>query len=272
MILLQSELEPLGVRLIFSVGEEEKRRLYRESHLLFSPSDNYQETFGLTVIEAMHYGCVPLVTDFDGYRDLVRDGINGFRIRTVAGSIPSRLFSAQTVISEGTYHGWWAAGVAFDPLEASRLIGRLADDDSLCVSMSKAARKSAAEFSISRCSSRIESLLDRNVGPADHQDRVQMAGPANPFVWDFTELFSSHPSEIWGKQRVAITGWGEEYLRAPYKINQIILLSGAVGIEDVRKFLFLLKRGHSIEECLRRGVEPVVASLALKNGLISLSD
>jgi glycosyltransferase involved in cell wall biosynthesis len=47
-------------------------------------SDNIQETFGLTPIEAMAAGLPCVVTDWDGYKDTVRHGEDGFRIPTVA--------------------------------------------------------------------------------------------------------------------------------------------------------------------------------------------
>ena len=46
-------------------------------------SDNIQETFGLTPVEAMAAGLPCIVTDWDGYRDTVRHGEDGFRIDTV---------------------------------------------------------------------------------------------------------------------------------------------------------------------------------------------
>lgn len=48
-----------------------------------SLSDNIQETFGLVPIEAMAAGLPVVVSDWDGYRDTVRDGVDGIRIPTV---------------------------------------------------------------------------------------------------------------------------------------------------------------------------------------------
>ena len=47
-----------------------------------SLSDNIQETFGLTPIEAMAAGLPSVVSDWDGYRDTVRSGIDGFAVPT----------------------------------------------------------------------------------------------------------------------------------------------------------------------------------------------
>lgn len=45
--------------------------------------DNIQETFGLTPIEAMAAGLPIVVTDWDGYKDTVQHGKQGYRIPTI---------------------------------------------------------------------------------------------------------------------------------------------------------------------------------------------
>ena len=47
-----------------------------------SLSDNIQETFGIVPIEAMAAGLPVVVSDWDGYKDTVRHGVDGFRIPT----------------------------------------------------------------------------------------------------------------------------------------------------------------------------------------------
>ena len=47
-----------------------------------SLSDNIQETFGIVPIEAMAAGLPVVVSDWDGYKDTVRQGVDGFRIST----------------------------------------------------------------------------------------------------------------------------------------------------------------------------------------------
>lgn len=48
-----------------------------------SLSDNIQETFGIVPIEAMARGLPVVVSDWDGYKDTVREGVDGFRVPTV---------------------------------------------------------------------------------------------------------------------------------------------------------------------------------------------
>lgn len=48
-----------------------------------SLSDNIQETFGISPIEAMAAGLPVVVSDWDGYKDTVRHGVDGFRVPTI---------------------------------------------------------------------------------------------------------------------------------------------------------------------------------------------
>ena len=72
------------VRVIFVDGQDAERRrdCWAGADIFLSLADNIQETFGLTPIEAMAAGLPAVVTDWNGYKDTVRDGIDGFRITT----------------------------------------------------------------------------------------------------------------------------------------------------------------------------------------------
>lgn len=56
--------------------------IWSAADFFISFSDNIQETFGLTPIEAMAAGLPCVVTDWDGYKDTVRQGEDGFRVPT----------------------------------------------------------------------------------------------------------------------------------------------------------------------------------------------
>ncbi len=58
--------------------------IWHAADIFISLSDNVQETFGLTPIEAMAAGLPQVVSDWDGYRETVRHGVDGFRVPTVA--------------------------------------------------------------------------------------------------------------------------------------------------------------------------------------------
>jgi len=79
-----------SIRLIILDGREADRRkcAWSAADIFCSLSDNIQETFGLTPLEAMAAGLPVVVSDWDGYRDTVRHGVDGFRIRTMTPAPP----------------------------------------------------------------------------------------------------------------------------------------------------------------------------------------
>ena len=61
---------------------EQRNQAWACADVFCSLSDNIQETFGITPIEAMAAGLPVVVSDWDGYKDTVRDGVDGFRVPT----------------------------------------------------------------------------------------------------------------------------------------------------------------------------------------------
>ena len=73
------------VRFITLNGQDEVayRTAWQAANVFVSLSDNIQETFGLTPVEAMAAGLPVLISDWNGYRDTVRHEIDGFRVPTI---------------------------------------------------------------------------------------------------------------------------------------------------------------------------------------------
>ena len=62
---------------------EDRQTAWASADVFCSLSDNIQETFGIVPIEAMAAGLPLVVSDWDGYKDTVRDCIDGFRVPTL---------------------------------------------------------------------------------------------------------------------------------------------------------------------------------------------
>lgn len=75
-----------SVRHVFLDGRQQdvREEIWFAADVFVSLSDNIQETFGLTPIEAMAAGLPVIVTDWDGYKDTVRHGVDGMRVPTLA--------------------------------------------------------------------------------------------------------------------------------------------------------------------------------------------
>jgi len=74
-----------GVRVVTLDGRQPEARetAWASADVFCSLSDSIQETFGIVPIEAMAAGLPVVVSDWDGYKDTVRDGVDGFRIPTL---------------------------------------------------------------------------------------------------------------------------------------------------------------------------------------------
>jgi len=128
----------------------ENRRAWFAADMFISLSDNVQESFGLTPIEAMAAALPVIVSDWDGYRDSVRDGVDGFRIPTIA--LPPGMGEALAFIYAGGFGGHdvmcgaAAQSTAVHPGSAATAIVRLIDDAGLRRTMGASGRARAREL------------------------------------------------------------------------------------------------------------------------------
>ncbi|MPZ17578.1 MAG: glycosyltransferase [Luteitalea sp.] len=68
-----------------NANHEKKWKLLRHADIFVSPVDNVQETFGLSLLEAMLAGLPVVASDWSGYRDIVVHGRTGFLVPTMIG-------------------------------------------------------------------------------------------------------------------------------------------------------------------------------------------
>ncbi len=95
-----------SINSIFLDGRDEAvcRDVWYAADVFTSLSDNVQESFGLTPIEAMAAGLPSVVSDWNGYRDTVRDGEDGFAIPTwlpLPGSGGDLALQNDALVSDG---------------------------------------------------------------------------------------------------------------------------------------------------------------------------
>src|SRR5262249_57736317 len=85
----------VGYHVIGRPDQTARRGAYAAADIFMSLADNIQETFGLTPVEAMAAGLPVIVSDWNGYRDTVRHGAEGFLIPTIAPPPGSGVVLAQ---------------------------------------------------------------------------------------------------------------------------------------------------------------------------------
>lgn len=168
-----------------------------------SLSDNIQETFGLTPVEAMAAGIPNVVSDWDGYRDTVRHGIDGFRIATYSPRPGTGEDLAYRYANKWIPYDAYVAGASqattVDVDEAARAIASLVESPELRAKMGAAARQRAiADFDWKTVIKSYETLW----GEMNARRLAERAPPppprnvvANPWRMDPFTLFSSYPTE-----------------------------------------------------------------------------
>lgn len=135
------------VRTLDGRDAEARQRAWASADVFCSLSDNIQETFGIVPIEAMAAGLPVVVSDWDGYRDTVRDGVDGFRIPTLmpAGGLGGDLAlrHALEIDTYDMYCGYSCSLVAVDVPAAAKAFARLFASPPLRRQMGEAGRARA---------------------------------------------------------------------------------------------------------------------------------
>lgn len=171
--------------------------------IFISLSDNVQETFGLTPLEAMAAGMPCVVSDWDGYRDTVRNGVDGFRVATYApapGAGRDLSFRhAEEWLSYGAYVGAAAQFISVDVEAAAVALSELIKSPELRKKMGQAAQERArAHFDWARVIPQYQALWKEQnerrqaavrVAPTPRTQRE------NPWRLDPFRLFAAYPTE-----------------------------------------------------------------------------
>ncbi len=102
------------VHIVLDFPASEKGGWLAAADVFVSPSDNVQETFGLSVVEAMGMGLAVVVSDFDGYKDTVPAHV-GWRVNTQQESASSMLRLYGLSLFERPLHLLLGQGVSVSP-------------------------------------------------------------------------------------------------------------------------------------------------------------
>ncbi|NDD14456.1 MAG: glycosyltransferase, partial [Betaproteobacteria bacterium] len=187
---------------------EDRQTAWAGADVFCSLSDNIQETFGIVPIEAMAAGLPVVVSDWDGYKDTVRDGVDGFRIPTVmppaglGGDLALR--HALEVDTYDMYCGHTCSLVAVDVQAAAAAFEKLFTSPELRHQMGEAGRQRAQSIYdwkpiIGQYEALWASLGEMRV--AQGKDLAPFAHPW-PARMDPFHAFASYPTQTLTAQKV----------------------------------------------------------------------
>ena len=188
------------VHILDGADAEISAESWHAADFFVSLSDNIQETFGLTPIEAMAAGLPALVSDWDGYRDTVVDGETGIRVPTLipseaAGPDLAVRYSYKTM-NYDRYIGCVAMATAVDIRFCAGSIERLASDPALRARMGEAGRRRVAEtYDWSVVIAAYQALWDELATVRRAQPPLAAVGGRLPFRPDPFHFFAEHATE-----------------------------------------------------------------------------
>lgn len=276
-----------SVRCHFFDGRDPKVRaeIWSIGDLFTSLVDNIQETFGLAPIEAMAAGLPVVVADWDGYRETVRDGVDGFLVPTTM--TPPGFGATMAYRHAGgldtydTYVGVAALNVAVDAGKAEEAYVALIENADLRRRMGEDGKRRAQEtFGWARVYGLYRALWGELA-----ERRAKAAPPAragNPLHPEPFRLFSHYPTYVFGaRSRVRalsrdaetwrrtlasplLSGVGAHFLQAA-EIERLHAAIVASPSSSVAELLDTIERG-------RRDGAIRTLSLLAKAGLIAIDD
>ncbi len=197
--------------------------LWAGADVFTSLVDNVQESFGLTPIEAMACGLPAVVTDWDGYREGVRHGQDGFLIPTLAPPAEAGHALATHYFNEPNYGAYLVAAAqstAVDIDAAATAFVTLADDGALRQSMGQSGqRRAAATYDWRVIIPAYEALWQS----LNEQRRRDKPAPALPPNWPAAHPAFPNPWAVFGGFPAATLAPGDT-LRVVMTAEEISLI------------------------------------------------
>jgi alpha-maltose-1-phosphate synthase len=188
----------VGLHVLDGRDEAVSREIWSAADIFTLLVDNIQETFGLAPVEAMAAGLPVVATDWDGFRDTVRHGVDGMLVPTVMAPPGDGLEAALRYSTSNIYYGGWltltARLTAVDIGAATEAFRALAADPMLRRRMGAAGQgrvREAFDWSV---------IIPQYQAMWREQQAIRLAAPAmdvavpDPRHMDPTQAFAAWPS------------------------------------------------------------------------------
>ena len=254
-----------SVRILPDVDESRKADLLAAADVFASPVDNHQETFGISVVEAMAAGLPVVASDWDGYKDLVEDGTTGFLVPVDWTPPPPDVLLLRQVLEPSLAQFALAQAVSPDPDHMRRKLSLLLSDPALARSMGEAGRERARRlFSWKAVVGRAVAVWEELSRSASGTP-VPGKGTMDPEILDPASVFAGYGSRAPGPPEgtASLTDLAREVLEG--KVPMPATFADLMPISDGKLLTALVlglcsgakdARTH-MEECSRSAGRPV---------------
>ncbi len=223
------------VRIKPDCTQQERADLFGAADVFVAPNDNLQETFGLALVEAMAAGLPVLASDWDGHKELVRQGETGFLSPVYCPSFGDECELTAVGSSFEVRNTFLASTTAVD-CDAMMIKARLLlEDDALRRRLGDAGRCWArADFDYTAVVPRWESLWDELAARARARCGPG-ASPRSPFAYRAQRMFAHYPTRVLtDADLIRVTAAGKEWLDRRTPLGVFEPITRAFPSEELR--------------------------------------
>ena len=242
----------LDLRRVVNPDAATKQALFAAADIFVSPVDNLQETFGLVLLEAGAMGLPAIVSDFDGYRDIVEHERTGLLIPT-RGPLSDAGFDACAPLEfDNQYHLKYAQQTVVDVPLLAAAIERLAAAPDERRRLGEAARRRVLElFTWAKVVDAYVALWDRLWGVSVDAERVRTV--THPLHIPYGRVFASYPSQSFDPAlRLRWSGAGQAVYRGRDHYYLYAGVAAAVDPAAVKTLLFLARKVETAGRLVQR--------------------
>lgn len=206
----------LSVSVIPDPDEERKEEIFAAADIFVSPSDNIQETFGLTLVEAYAHSLPVIASAWDGYKDIVDHMVTGILVPTMAALHTPLLDLESLLLFENQYHFLRGQSTCVDIPALAEAIALLAADPLLRQRMGSAGRERwerrfTWQAVVHQWLNLWENLRNR---PMDQATEERLRHARHPHALPFGSIFSFFASaHLHDEMTVVLTETGIMLLR-----------------------------------------------------------
>ncbi len=251
--LLQAVIRELALEdrvvLLPDPDDQLKNSLYQAADIFVALSDNLQETFGLTLVEALVSGLPVVASDWDGYRSLIQEGKNGFLIPTTGPKEIPSLESIAPLQLDSLVQLSFSQAVATDLGVLSGRILALIENSSLRKGFAEAARKYSKRFQWESVIQDYVSLwaqLSQNSRQSTTHQASLRAG-----ILDYHQVFSHYSTHLLTDDAVcSLTPLGEEALSGKIPLRLYDAMGDLLSFDLMSRVLTSFRDGKSLKTIL----------------------
>ncbi|MEW6734740.1 MAG: glycosyltransferase family 4 protein [Acidobacteriota bacterium] len=235
-----------------NINREEKASLYTAADVFVSLSDNVQETFGLTIIEAMAAGLPVIASDWSGYRESIEHGKTGFLVPTHWGPFDDKQLSlAAPIRGNITTHQLLSQSVCIDLAVLEDYIMAVCDNVELRRKLGEAGRQRARQYyTWASVISQYEALWMELLEESASSSIEKVSSDINYQVcsYDYLKIFHHYATgAIDNNTRLQITNLGHQLLEQPLHLASFQRVFTEIDKMILNEIVIAYKQNKNIE-------------------------